>query len=347
MRVCDAIFEKIEIDNDGESYFCCEARVKRFSIGNVFKNDFEKVWNSEIAVKIREEALKGKYPYCNAKVCHKLVNNPQEHFREQEEHFKPIMEKYPKQISFPIDQDCNAKCIFCRDKIVVASEEELSNLRKKLHKIYLPMCKDVEYLTVNNLGDAFSSRFSREFMKEVSAVYPNIKFIIMTNGIAATKETIQELNLEGRIKEFDISINAVKSKTHKKIFRNNGFNFLLKNLEYIAELKKNNKIENLNFNFVICKYNWKEMKAFIKFARKHNAKINFWEVRDYYNDSLENKMKDMAVHNEISNEYKKFAKYLCSSIFDSEDVVLSPVIKEIREKELSNKKRNIFQKLFN
>ncbi len=343
MKVCDSLFEKIEIDNEGETYFCCEGRVARHSIGNVFKNNFNSVWNSEIAVKMREEALNGKYPYCNSKICHKLVNNIDEHFCEKQEHFKPIMDKYPKQISFPIDQDCNAKCIFCRDKIEIATEEELNALRKKLNEIYIPMCKDVEYLTVNNLGDAFSSRFSREFIKTISEKYPNVQFIIMTNGIAATPNLINELSLPGKIKEFDVSVNAVNAKTHKIIFRNNGFKQLLNNLKYIAKLKKENKIENLNFNFVICKYNWKEMKPFIKFAKKHNAKVNFWEVRDYHQNSLENQYTDIAVHLPLHKDFKRFSKYLSDKIFDDNDINLSPVIKKIRNEILSSNRWFFFK----
>jgi MoaA/NifB/PqqE/SkfB family radical SAM enzyme len=347
LKVCNSIFEKLEIDDEGEAYFCCEERVVRQSIGNVFKQDFSDVWNSELAIKIRKASLEGKYPYCNAKICHKLVNNKEEHFCEAQEHFKPIMEKYPIQISFPIDQDCNAKCIFCRDKLEIATEERLNDLREKLNNIYLPMCKDIEYLTVNNLGDAFFSKFSREFIKTVSEKYPNIKFVIMTNGICATKELFKELNLEGRIKEFDVSINAVKQSTHEKIFRTKGFKQLQKNIEYIGNLKKEGKIENLNFNFVICKYNWKEMKPFIKYGFKHNAQINFWEVRDYYNNTLDNKYEDMTVHTPTSKEYQKFKKYICSKEFEQENITLSPVIKKIRAEALKEKPLTFWNKLFN
>ena len=347
MKVCNSIFEKIEIDDSGETYFCCEGRVARFSIGNIFRQSFDEVWNSPIAIKMREKALQGEYPYCNAKVCHKLVNNIDEHFCEQQEHFQPIMQKGPTQISFPIDQDCSARCIFCRDDIRVASEPQLHDLRYKLHNIYLPMCKDVEYLTVNNLGDAFSSRFSREFIKTISETYPHIKFVLMTNGISATKELIYSLGLPGKIKEFDISINAINEKTHRKIFRIKGFKQLLKNLKYIAELKSQNKIDFLNFNFVICKYNWKEMKPFIAFAKKHNAKINFWEVRDYSGAPLENNYADMTVHREGDKGYNQFRRMLCDKIFDDEDVVISPVIKKIREDALTQYKSTLLYKISN
>lgn len=347
LKVCNFLFEKIEIDDDGETYFCCEARVARLSIGNIFKQDFLDVWNSELAVKMRENALQGKYPYCNSKICHKLVNNRDEHFCEVQSHFKTVMEKYPIQISFPIDKDCNAKCIFCRDKVEVATEDELNDLRNKLNNVYLPMCKDVEYLTVNNLGDAFSSRFSREFIRTVSEKYPNIKFVIMTNGICATPKLFKELNLEGRIKEFDVSINAVNEKTHYKIFRVKGFKQLRENLKYIAELKKSDKIENLNFNFVINKYNWKEMKPFIKFGFKHNAQINFWEVRDYYNNALDNKYEDMAVHIPQNKDYNKFRKYICSKVFEDKNITISPVIKDLRNNALKDYKESILDRIFN
>ena len=194
------------------------------------------------------------------------------------------------------------------------------------------------------MGDAFAGRFSREFIKTVSQKLPNVKFRIMTNGILATKEIIQELNIEDKIEELDISVNAVKASTHRKIFRTNtaAFKQLLKNLEYLSSLK----VSDFTLNFVICNYNYKEMKKFVKFCQKYNAKASFWEVRDYFHDMLETKYEDIAVHLPAHKNHKKFKKLLSSKVFDNTQIILSPIIKEIRSEAVEETKNSLWNKLF-
>ena len=72
MKVCWELFNSIEITDDGSVYVCCEQRVYKISLGNIFKDKFEDIWNCEKLIKMREAALKGEYPYCNHGICEKL-----------------------------------------------------------------------------------------------------------------------------------------------------------------------------------------------------------------------------------------------------------------------------------
>ena len=72
MKVCWELFNSIEMGTDGSVYVCCEQRVSKFSLGNIFRDKFEDIWNCEKLIKMREAALQGKYPYCNHGICEKL-----------------------------------------------------------------------------------------------------------------------------------------------------------------------------------------------------------------------------------------------------------------------------------
>ncbi|MBQ9244751.1 SPASM domain-containing protein [bacterium] len=346
MKVCWELFNAIEIEEDGSVYLCCDHRLRKQAIGNIFKDNFDNIWNGDFVQKLREEALKGQYPHCNPKLCTYLANGDDRLFTDKEPNYKPALDYYPKRIAFPMGKDCNAKCIFCRDEIISSSKEEVENFNRLIDEIYIPISKNLEILTVNDGGDAFGSKFSRDLIAKFVKTYPNLKFKIMTNGICATKEFIQELNLENKMFELDISINTVNPETHYKIFRiKNGFNAIVKNLEYLATLKEKNLIPSFHLKFVVCNYNWKEMIQFVKFARKYHANCDFWEVRDYKNNCLENKIEDMSVHFETHPDYKKFKKLLSDPIFDSKDTTLSPVLTKIRNEEIERVKNTISYKI--
>lgn len=344
-KICPSIFYDLEVEPDGEAFFCCYHRIEKKSLGNIFVKKFDDIWNSKFAQVVREEALKGNYPYCNKKLCHRLNTKNENHLMSVESSFEPYLSQYPVQISFPLDSECNGKCIFCRDKIKTETKQSIENYKEKLINTYLPIIKNSKIITVNDSGDAFFSRFSRYMIKTLIKENPNIKFRIMTNGICATKEIIEELNLCNHIEEFAISINATTEKTHSKIFRTKGFKQLVKNLEYISKLKEEGKIQNLHFNFVVCKYNYKEMVDFVSFAKKHKANIHFWEVKDYYHNTLENKFEDIAVHLESHKDYKKFNKILLNKIFDDDNIILSPIINEIRNKAIKQKENTLINKI--
>ena len=53
------------------------------------------------------------------------------------------------------------------------------------------------------------------------------------------------------------------------------FDKVMKNLEYISQLKKDQKIDEITLVFIINTLNYKEMKDFVKIAKKLDAKISF------------------------------------------------------------------------
>lgn len=343
MKVCGSLFEDIEITKSGEVYICCACRISKISIGNIFEQPFNDIWNSKLLIKIREEALKGNYlpSFCNKEYCYKLTENTLDEIKD---FYKPVMNSYPRKIAFHIGRECNAKCIFCRDEIIMETKEQIAALKNCLDKYYLDICNDVAKIVVNDDGDAFS-RFSMEFIKTIALKYSNIKFKLMTNGIAATQKNLDDLGIYNRIEEFDVTINATTRKTHEKIFRVKGYKQLIKNLSYIKRLLDEGKIDILNFNFVINQYNYKEVIHFIKFAKKYNAKIRFTEIKNFWNDTLNIKFRDLTVHFPDDKNHKKFKSMLASPVFDDPNIILSPKIRELHIEAMQEKKNSFFEKL--
>lgn len=337
MKVCKALFEYFELDKYGNCYFCCSNRIALFKLGNINEKSFDEIWNSDIAIKMREEALRGNYPYCQKNACTKEIG---EDLTDIKQNYQPYMNDYPLRVSFSISEDCNARCIFCRDKFIISNEDKMQELKNRFLNKCIPILKNTECIFIGDSEDPFASKLTMEIIKNIIEKYPKIKFHIQTNGILATKEKLRELNIEDKIETFIISVNAENAKTHSKIFRVSpkAFIMLKKNIENIALLKKENKIDRLVFNFVVNKYNYKEMVKFIKFAKKYDACINFWEVRNYH-INLMTKYEDLAVHLPTHKEYKKLKNILSSSAFDNKNVHLFPCLKTIRENALKEKSK--------
>lgn len=343
MKICEQIFDNIEIRENGEAFFCCEHGIYEIYLGNVHNESFDKIWNSKLAVDIRKNALEGKYPYCTHNVCPKITN-PEEYFPPMKDDYNAIMQRGPIFVAFYLGEACNAKCIFCRDNIEIETQEKTEEYKEIFYKAYYPILKDTRIIQISNTCEIFYSNFFKEIIKKITEEFPQIKFRIITNGTLTNEENFKQLNLENKISELFISINAATKRTHQKISRINAWKNLINNLEYIKNIP--NLKNNLNFTFVVCKDNYKEMKKFVKFAEKYNAKVSFWEIRNHQNNSLEHDYYELAVHLKEHKENKKLKNILTSKVFEQKNVLLSPVLKNLRDKQIKEKTNSFLYKLF-
>lgn len=55
---------------------------------------------------------------------------------------------------------------------------------------------------------------------------------------------------------------------------------LMKNLEFVSNLKKQNKVENIFLFFVVSKVNLGDAKEFVNLSKKYSAECFFWNLRD-------------------------------------------------------------------
>lgn len=65
---CRKPWENILVEVNGDCYFCCFIIRPGGKIGNLAKNDFEDIWNSRKARRIRRAIARGVIPYC-CQIC--------------------------------------------------------------------------------------------------------------------------------------------------------------------------------------------------------------------------------------------------------------------------------------
>lgn len=305
--ICVHPFERIEILPRGEVYTCCSAHLKHdYYIGNIFEQEFDEIWNSEKAMKLRYSVSYGNFEYCN-RYCKWLhVNNC---LNSEEDggavgESTPIRERgtydmamkansyedcklnvFPKYISLSCDFSCNLTCETCRNQINVLSKDESDKLYNVLMNKVRPALINCETLDALGSGEFFASKAISDFFKSLDiSEFPKLKLFIITNAQLFTKERWDEYkNLHQFPMRISISVDGASKETYEKIRRGAKWEVLCENIKFIKTLKN---LQFLSLNFVIQKDNWRQIEDFVKFAISNGAdavefqKINNWGTFD-------------------------------------------------------------------
>ena len=289
---CTSPFESIEIHPSGEVYVCCPNWNQYYSIGNIFENSFEKVWNSEKVKELRRRILNNDYSLCDKSSCPYCIRKSFP-FPVRKEMAKKFlwwkedvncyeeMKKGPVSVKLSYDPECNIACKMCRDKIIRLSDEELELFNSRIDTFFIPLLKDVRLLEINAHGDPFGSRHCRLLIEKVAKKYKHIKFDFQTNGILCSDNMLRQLNISyDRIFAMRVSIHAATAETYSKIVPN-GYKFfpvILQNLKFLSLAREKHSFMFF-LHFVVSSVNYKEIPDFIRMAEHFGARPYFWELR--------------------------------------------------------------------
>lgn len=331
---CYKPFEDIEIHPDGSVYTCCPYW-NSTSLGNVFHDDVDDIWNSPKAVELRKRILNKDYSLCNTESCLEWSRNI--FYTRYVTNCEPIMKELPKKVTLGYDCECNSACIICRDKVFTYSDEKLQDLNSKIDSVYLPFLSNAKLVTINAGGDAFASRHSRLLIKKLIEKIPDLKFEFLTNGIMASKDVFNELNITvDRIEDINISLHASNKKTYAKMVRDGEkkFDIVMKNIKYLSALNKHDDFQ-LILSFVLTSLNYKDLPDFIKLALKYKAFPVIWEYRPEQNGS-QNKLNDILLNitQKTHPHYKDLVKVLHHPIVKEYRRVLAPILQQIQDEKI-------------
>lgn len=176
-----------------------------------------------------------------------------------EGNLKTIM---PYRLSLGLDETCNLHCLTCRLNPKVNNFEITDGDLQQISYII----SKVNELTVGGDGEVFSSRNYKKFLSN-DIMHGSLKSIdFFTNGTLFNEKNwniIHPANQKAIIR-IRISLDAACEDTYKLI-RGDHWSTLMKNIEFIKELKKDFNFE-LFTNFTISKYNLDNVESFADFA---------------------------------------------------------------------------------
>lgn len=329
-KKCLEPFRNIEILPRGEVYTCCSAFLKHnYYIGNIFTDEFDAIWNSEKALKLRYSVSNGNFEYCQA-TCKYLCNEKDEYSvadngfpivpRTKEdfaESYKDCrVQTSPQVISLSCDKSCNLYCSSCRKTREVLGKEESDALYERLIKSVRPMLKDCKVLSSLGSGDLFASAACSRFYKTLDIKeFPQLTLSVITNLQLLTPQKWEEFkNLHEFPLKLIVSIDGASKKTYEKLRLGAKWETLCQNLEFFKEWRAlpQNKIQLLSLNFIVQKDNFEEIEAFCRFAQSVNADMIWFQQITNWGTYSDQDFKQVNVFDPDNKNYQRAVSNLKS-----------------------------------
>jgi MoaA/NifB/PqqE/SkfB family radical SAM enzyme len=326
---CSMPFEYAQVDPLGNLYQCCPQTLPE-SAGNLFDKDFMQIWNSERAKKIRASILDGSFKYCSEATCGVLqqrslpkvedVKNP--YHKVIIEHQVTNLEKGPETINMSYDRSCNLACESCRSDFIIL-KGKAKQRAEIIHENVINMehLKDAKRLIITGSGDPFGSKLYHSFLRNFDPKSaPQLRITLSTNGLLLNEKTWDNICADA-IDRVELSVDGASQKSYTAN-RGGDFEVLVRNLEFIGTLRKQNKLKAFELHFVVQKNNFFEMKDFVELGRRVNADmIIFKQIVNWGTYSEQNYL-ERAVQLEKNALHQVFKNLLQDPIFSSEDVYM-------------------------
>lgn len=293
-KFCAKPFEYLDIHyRNGEflCYVCCPTWLP-VSVGDLGKQDFASVWNGQKIKEIRQSILHGSFLYCDKNLCPEIQSG---NLHDRSYIFKTSYKEYltyedgvvphgPKIVYFSEDQTCNLACPTCRTDYISLGEDVLEHLKQTREGFLTELLRDVESLNICSSGDPFSSKIYRDFLFNFEGrKRPLLKINLNTNGVLLTKEVFKKMEkIHSNLGSIFISLDAARESTYKIVRRGGDWQKLLKNIEYLVQMRREGIIEHLQLDFVVQDHNFREMPEFVKLAKELGVdKVYFQRVSNW------------------------------------------------------------------
>lgn len=299
-EACTFPFTVAEIDWDGNVYGCCAGYFIDYSFGNIFEEPFDTIWNGEKAQNFRQQFIDEQFHYCNFNLCAK----------EWKQYTPTRIVEYPTRVQLNYDATCNARCVYCRKEHASTNAQKFD---EHMEDIVLPILKNAKLVNVTALGEVFASAYSKKLIRRITEKYPDIRFYVYTNGIECSEKKLIEYNLMDKVEYFVVSLPAVTKETYDSQVIGGNFDKVVKNVKFLGELKKQNRIKDFVLNFVVNSHNYKEMPSFVDFAEINNATVSFVKLNKHSgNDYIYD---EIAVAEEFHPQHQQYLETIKNPIF--------------------------------
>jgi hypothetical protein len=273
-KFCHLPFTQLATGFKGDAFTCCCPAWVPFPVGNVVTAESAgAVWNSEVAQEIRRSVLDGDFSYCSRTLCSYIAGQklPRKaditdatlsRYIEQR---KVVLDDDPQMIQLNHDPTCNLACPSCRSEIITAKADEQDIYMRAAERVILPLLKRVRGQSyVSGGGEAFASKHYRSILARLNRdEYPDLYVHLITNGLLITPQKWSEFpHLPEMIDLLSVSIDAAQASTYERLRPPGRWSTLMKNLEFMAQMRRSGTIRRFQINFVVQEANFREVLAF-------------------------------------------------------------------------------------
>lgn len=276
-------FTYVEMTKKGV-FPCCSSWTKMEPLGDVRKESLMDIWNGERYQYLRGKMYRHEFKdVCEEKSCPFMISgsmvdldklNNGKYFISDEilddiRNGRTKLSSGPSRITMSDSGACNLRCIMCGSGRNYRNEdEEVSRLGMDEVKKILPYLREVR---LTGDGDPFFRRDTRELLETFDPVkYPNVEFIILTNGQMLTQKMWEKIK-HNNISQIWVSVDAARKETYEKIRVGGNWEKLLMNLLMISDIRKKGGIKFFEINMTVMRSNYKEIIEFLHLGEKLNC----------------------------------------------------------------------------
>jgi len=279
-KFCLQPFNTLELRGSGNVGLCGCYQWMPTPIGNIFRDSIESMLISPLAIDIRKSIIQGTYDYCNENTCgiianNQLVGRDQLSLYDIELIDNPEKFKWPNEIFLSGDTTCNLSCPSCRTSIIKVAPEQIEK-DKQLGKILtenlfsIPTDQNIN-LHLSTSGELFASPMLLSFLQNIKIEnFPNLKLWIQTNGLLCKKFWHKLGDVESKIENITVTVDAAEPKTYHRLRRGGAWEDIQDNLAWLAQKKMQLPI-TLHTRMVVQQQNYKQMKSFYDMSMNYNA----------------------------------------------------------------------------
>jgi len=282
-RFCATPFAKFDV-LDGTTHQCCASWIRE-SAGNLAAADnWQDVWNSPTAQDIRASILDGSYRYCNKTACPHISSNAlptktsaaalSDKMRDIIENDRTEIVEGPERVTLAYDKTCNLSCPSCRTEKIAADSATRDRFDKLQENAILPMLRNAKLVDITGSGDPFASKNFRRLMEKLTAEdYPDLGFLVMTNGMLLTPREWEKFPAlhGGRVAFMRVSLDAATGPTHELLRRGARWPVMESNLAFIRDLRQAGEIGHLTITFTVQVDNYREMGDAVELGHSYGA----------------------------------------------------------------------------
>lgn len=268
-RMCLNPFERAESASRNRLMFCCPAWLP-VPFGQIEDGSVEEVWNSTAAQDIRASIHDGSYRYCSRMHCPMFTADDMPHvadiknaeMKEVHETKATVLPPRIGRINLSHDRSCNLSCPSCRTDLIIADRAASRKLNELAENTLLPLIRAARRVKITGSGDPFASRHYRWIIQQLTAEQDGPIIDLQTNGLLLERSW-EPLGLagSGRVDTVLVSTDAATPETYRVVRRGGEYDDLLRNLEYLSELRASGEVRYVRVDFVVQALNFREMPA--------------------------------------------------------------------------------------
>ncbi|MBR3306288.1 MAG: SPASM domain-containing protein [Lachnospiraceae bacterium] len=278
---CETPFHTLYVGKDGMTRLCDCPEFLDVGYGNIGITDINDIWNSTLAKIIRLSMINNTYTFCSRALCGKLKSSS-DHTGSPDPMLYVAEKDCPDTVIVANDTICNLHCPSCRKSIYVKNPETVESAVRSCTQALLGSgwLEKADTLIIGGNGETFLSNNYKQLLYDGIIKRNNI--VIMTNGTLFTQQEWRRLKDKYENISFSVSIDAATRKTYEKIRCGGNYEKLMKNMELLSALRKNNKVASVRVNMIVQKSNYKEIPDFIAWAKRMGFdEVNLSHIRNW------------------------------------------------------------------